>query len=198
MNYLRPILLGVIVLLAPFPSWAHSPIAGVGSFYNGLLHPVFVPAHMLLLLGVGIILGLHTPSRDKAAFACFGLASVIGLIVTIYFSTNIELVIYAVAGITGGLILANINTPLWFKSVLLGVAGLLIGLDSRQDALTGQDKTLTLIGNAISVNLLVLYAMVLANFLSKKNWQLLIGLRVAGSWISAISLLMFAFAITTK
>jgi hydrogenase/urease accessory protein HupE len=35
------------------PATARAPFEGAGGFYSGLLHPLFVPAHLLAVTGIG-------------------------------------------------------------------------------------------------------------------------------------------------
>ena len=48
------------VLFAP-PALAHPAPFGVPGFFGGLLHPAFVPAHLMAALGLGILVGQQAP-----------------------------------------------------------------------------------------------------------------------------------------
>ena len=72
--------LAAALLLVPGHALAHSTIPGIGGFYNGLLHPLVVPAHLLVLLGLALWLGqqplptIETPLLTFSALLLAGLA----------------------------------------------------------------------------------------------------------------------------
>jgi hypothetical protein len=66
-------------------------------------------------------------------------------------------------------------------------------MDSAQDALSGKEKLVSLLGSGLALYLLFLYPMALADVFNKKPWQM-IGVRVIGSWIAASSLLVLALS----
>ncbi|MBM7036747.1 HupE/UreJ family protein [Vibrio ulleungensis] len=185
-------IMAVLALLAPVPAFAHSPIEGVGSFYNGLLHPVLVPSHLLLLIAVGIFLSQQLSEKRLVSFGMFSAMTLIGLALTHFYAPSLANYLLAFSLITGGLVAANLVLPLWIANLLLGSTGLMLGLDSSQDTLFDLDKWLILIGNAISMNFIVLNVMLVASRV-RLHWQK-IGLRIIGSWVTTIALLMLAFS----
>ena len=73
---------------------------------------------------------------------------------------------------------------------------LAIGLDSAVDNATGLAVISTLLGTWLALILCVLNGAHYVSLAAEKNKQWLnIGIRVAGSWIVAISLLVIAFAL---
>ena len=68
-------------------------------------------------------------------------------------------------------------------------------MDSTQETLVGREKVATLLGTGVGLYLLQLYPMGLADYFNKKPWHR-IGIRVIGSWISAISFLLLALALS--
>lgn len=187
-------LVGVCVtgLIIPEVSLAHSPIQGIGNFYNGLLHPVLVPAHLLLLMAVGLLLGQQGSKAIHSVLGIFAFATIAGLTAA-WFSVASEtegfiLVMSAAIGLV--IAVAPKVTLLWCGVIAL-LAGFLLGIDSAQEELSGKDKLVTLFGSGVAIYFLVLYPMVLADYLNKKAWQK-IGIRIVGSWVAASSLLVLA------
>ena len=87
--------------------------------------------------------------------------------------------------------------PSSVRAVLLAAAAVAIGLDSGADTGTPPLAIVgTLLGTWVSLALglvnIAFYASLAAE--RKKKW-ISIGLRIAGSWIVAISLLMLAFSL---
>ena len=108
----RPFLLiWLLFFVATDPLLAHSPMKGMGNFYSGLLHPVFVPAHLLLLTVLGLFIGQKGLSANRLSFAVFLLTTVIGLIGA-WFSVGGELEIALLSlSVIIGLLLAS-NLPI--------------------------------------------------------------------------------------
>lgn len=182
------------LLAIPQLGLAHSPIEGIDSFYSGLLHPVFVPAHLLLVIALGLYIGQRGVKDNQSAVLAFLVAVAIGLIAA-WFSvgTNIEVLILSSAAFIGILIVASFAVNPYLCALIAALAGLLLGADSAQETLSGQDKLVTLFGSGLGLYLLLLYPMAAADVFHKKSWQR-IGVRVFGSWIAASSLLVLALS----
>ncbi len=178
------------------PALAHSPIEGIGGFYNGLLHPLLVPAHLLLLIALGIFWGQQGPKRIELALAVFAGATAAGLSVAWFTNTaELEIVVVASAATIGLLIAISPSTNVLWCSITALFAGLFLGIDSAQEELAGKDKMLSLFGSGIAIYLLALYPMVLVEYFNKKAWHK-IGVRIIGSWIAASALLVLAFSLS--
>ena len=65
-------------MLAAQPALAHPPPLGIGGFAGGLLHPLFVPAHLLAVLALGLLIGQQAAWARMAAF-CFIAGLAVGL-----------------------------------------------------------------------------------------------------------------------
>lgn len=178
--------------------FAHSPIKGMSHFYGGLLHPVFVPAHLLLLVAAGLFYGQLDPNKNKQALLAFVVATLAGLGVAWFsLAVPIETVILCCAAVTGILVTLKMAVSSYWCSLVLALAGFLVGMDSAQESLPGRDRMISLIGSSIGIFLLVIYAMGLADYCNKRAWQQ-IGVRVIGSWIAASALLVLALVFSTK
>jgi hydrogenase/urease accessory protein HupE len=186
------------LLAIPQLGLAHSPIEGIDSFYSGLLHPVFVPAHLLLVIALGLYIGQRGVKDNQSAVLAFLVAVAIGLIAA-WFSvgTNIEVLILSSAAFIGILIVASFAVNPYLCALIAALAGLLLGADSAQETLSGQDKLVTLFGSGLGLYLLLLYPMAAADVFHKKSWQR-IGVRVFGSWIAASSLLVLALSYSSS
>ena len=194
MNALRSGFVGIMLLWLPGVASAHSPIKGLDNFYAGLLHPVFVPAHLLSVLALGIFFGQRGPKRVQPAIIAFLGATLLGLAATaVAIPVNVELPLLIGAAATGGLVALDRQLPLAVCVALAAALGLMIGFDSAQPQLFGRAWLAALLGSGIAVYLLLLYAMVFADWFGKRHWQR-IGLRVLGSWAVASSLLVLSLA----
>ena len=182
-------------LLIPETSLAHTPIEGIGNFYNGLLHPVLVPAHLLLLMAFGLFLGQQGPKRVEWALGVFAAATIVGLVLA-WFSigTGMESLVLTLSAAVGLLVAISPQMSLLWCVVIALLAGFFLGIDSAQDELSGKDKLLSLFGSGVAIYFLALYPMGMADYFNKKTWQK-IGIRVVGSWVAASSLLVLALSL---
>lgn len=189
-----PVVVAVALILLPAAALAHSPIKGLDNFYAGFLHPLFVPAHLLPILVLGILFGQQGPARLQAAIIAFLVAVVGGLTATLLSpGWSAELVLLIGAAAAGVLVALAIPLPLGAYVALATLLGLMIGFDSAQDDLSGRGRLAALLGTCIAAYLLLLYAMVFADFFSRREWQR-IGLRIAGSWVAASALLVLSLS----
>ena len=183
--------------LFPVPGLAHAPIEGIDNFYNGLLHPVFVPAHLLLAIAVGLFIGQRGIVESRVAVGICFLAIVLGLVMAWFvLGTGLEPYILVSAAVIGLLVAANPAIgPAWY-GMFAAAAGLLLGLDSPQETLSGKEKFVTLLGSGLGISLLVVYPMAMADYFKSQAWQK-IAVRIAGSWIAASSLLVLALTVSS-
>jgi hydrogenase/urease accessory protein HupE len=184
-----------IAATLPAVAEAHTPIEGLGDFYNGMLHPLVVPAHLLALLGVGLLIGRQPPAALQPAALGFLAATTLGLLgAGLGWSLSAETPLLAGAAICGLLLAWGSPLPAWLGSVSGIALGFAIGTDSGQGISETQAVAAALTGTGVSVYLLFLYALATADSLRKRHWQQ-VAVRVAGSWIAASSILVLALTV---
>ena len=194
MRSFRPVL-AVALLLLPTAVLAHSPIKGLDNFYAGFLHPIFVPAHLLAALALGILCGQQGPKDLQAALIAYLVATLAGLAVSVLPTRpDVELPLVIGAAATGAMVALDRRLPLPVYLLLATALGVMVGIDSAQDDLNGRGRLAALLGTLLAAYMLVLYAMVLSEFFSRRHWQR-IGLRIVGSWIAASALLVLSLAL---
>lgn len=177
---------------------AHDAIADGSHFLNGLLHPVMVPAHLLLLITLGLMLGQRGIRPNRLALLLGSFASLSGLAISIIYNIgDVEVFLLAGAVLFGLLVATRLPLDLYLCSVAATWTGLLVGLDSQQALLTGIDKWLALTGSFIGFSIIVSLPMCLAAKLGKQLWQQ-ISVRVVGSWLAASAFLVFALSFSQK
>jgi hydrogenase/urease accessory protein HupE len=182
-------------LLLPATALAHSPIKGLDGFYAGLLHPVFVPAHLLSVLVFGILVGQQGVRRLQGALIVFLLATALGLVLAgAALGLPTELPLLSLAALLGVLVAIGRPLPAWMCHALAAALGLMLGADSAQDGMSGGQRVGALLGTGIAVYLLALYALAFADWFSRRDWQR-VGLRVLGSWAAASALLVLSLRI---
>ena len=175
---------------------AHTPVKGLGEFANGFLHPLLTLPHLLVLGALGIALGQRQPLRLKVPAVTLAVFAAIGLLLTV---TRAVAGIYPpalvlIALCIGALVALALPLPSWLYLTACAVAALVVSLDSGVDVGTNNAAAAkTLFGTWVSMVLFVFNAAFYVSLLPKLHW-VQTALRVAGSWIVAITLLMLAFA----
>ncbi len=187
-----------LLLFTPGLALAHSPIKGIDNFYNGILHPVFVPAHLLLLIAVGLFIGQQGLKKNQLAVAIFMGSTIIGLIMA-WFSLADDMQVWLLTGaaIVGILTAINPVVGLFWCSFIAGLAGIVLGLDSTQETLLGKERMVALFGSGVGIYFLLLYPLGLADRFKNRHWQKT-GIRVIGSWVAASSLLVLSLSLSQK
>jgi urease accessory protein len=169
---------------------AHAPVPGLDGFPGGLLHPVFVPAHLLALLGLGLFLGQQRARVLTALFFAAGLIGGLGAIASAVGETPANSVLLATAFITGMLTALALDVPRVVGWLLAVVTGAAIGLDSPPHVISVTEATIMLIGTGIGAAI-VLIAVATAAAVLRREWQR-IGVRVLASWTAASAILVLA------
>ena len=197
MRALAPVLVILAIgVLAPRLAVAHVPFAGLNDLYNGLLHPVVVPAHLLLVAAAGLFLGKHGSRVVPPSFLLFCLFTFSGLVATIFYTGGIgERYLLGVAAVIGLLIAANLRIPFLLCLIVAALIGFLLGLDSTQTVLVGKAKFFSLLGSGLGLCFLFLYPLAFADYFGDRSWQK-IGVRIVGSWVAASSILVLALSLT--
>jgi len=173
-------------------------VKGMNHFTSGALHPLMTPAHVLVLLSLGLCVGQHPPLRLKIPLSVFAAASAmaLGWTMTGRIAGVHQAILASVALAAGAVVAIGKPLPVWVRAIFCGAGALAIGLDSGADAATGLAVVSTLLGTWLALMLCVLNGAHYVSLAAEKNKQWIhIGIRVAGSWIVAISLLVVAFAL---
>ena len=192
---LRILPVGLMLFAFPVAAHAHTPIKGMGEFASGLLHPLTTPSHVLILLGLGLMLGQRSPLSLKPPMLVFipvsGLAlalTTMGWVKTIYPPILVCIALCAATLVA----LEKCPSP-FAMAALLAVAALAIGLDSAVEAGSAAVVVKTLLGNWVCLIVVLCDVAIYVSYCTQKKW-LQVGVRVLGSWIIAISLLVLAFS----
>lgn len=191
-----PVLLFVLGL--PAAAHAHTTVQGMNDVGGGILHPFVTPAHVLILLGLGLMLGQHLLADLGKALRVFAPLTAVSLALTMTqrIAAVPSPVMISIALFAGMMVALEMRLPSVGRYALFAVAAMAIGLDSGTEAGTTAVVIKTLLGTWLG---LVAGLANIAFYVSlaaerKKKW-ISIGLRVAGSWLVAISLLLLAFSL---
>jgi hydrogenase/urease accessory protein HupE len=176
-----------LAVLAAQPAMAHPPPLGIGGFAGGLLHPLFVPAHALAVLALGLLIGQQVAwTRIAALSFIVGLAGGLGVMtlgVVPSLMNEVVLACALIAGFLGALARPVVEAVGCAFAVLIGFC---IALDSPPEAISLTEANLMLVGTGLGAALLLIVTSELARRL-QSAWP-----RILGSWIAASAILVLA------
>lgn len=185
--------MAVGLLVLPGPAHAHLVNSGLGPFYDGALHLLISPDDLLVILALALLAALRGPRAGRlavlslpAAWLLGGLAGLAAFPATA--PAWLGVVSFLVVGV---LVAADPRLPDAAIAVLAAGCGAVHGLLNGA-ALAAVDAGIPgLLG--ITLTALVLTLLVAGTGVPLQAMQARIALRVAGSWIGAVGLLMLGW-----
>jgi urease accessory protein len=179
------------ILFWPSHASAHLVTTGLGPVYDGIGHLVMTPEDLIPVLALAIFAGLRGPALGRRALFVLPLAwfvgGLFGVIIEGLPTVPVAAISFLVLGV---LVAADLNlSQKSFTAVVIGVGfvhGLFNGVALKEGA-----GVLGLIG--IMVTLFVIVAIASAFIISLKQPWTRIVVRVSGSWVAAMGMLMFGW-----
>jgi urease accessory protein len=184
----------VLLMLALTPSRAaaHLVTTGMGPVYDGIGHLLLTPEDLVLVLAIALYAGLRGADAGRRTIFLLPVAWLVGGLAGSAAGTATAAPIPAVSAlILGGLVAADLCLPAAAVTGLAIAFGLVHGF-LNGTALRDGAGTLGLLG--ITTMLFVLVTLISAFVVSLGKPWARIAVRVAGSWIAAIGLLAFGWA----
>ena len=191
------VLLAAATFVAAAPTaHAHSTVEGLGEFTNGLVHPLFLTTHVLLLVAMGLLLSKQRPFDPRRPLLAFAIASVVGLAI----GSTLGLEVLPPAYLLGATVaIAIVLATDWQLHPKLRIpfailAGLLLGMDSHPENLP--DRTAFLkaaIGVWLGLSVWFMTAAYYPSLLPERKWANY-AVRVLASWIIAIAVMVLALS----
>jgi hydrogenase/urease accessory protein HupE len=182
-------------VLAVTPAEAHLMNTGFGPFYDGLAHPLVTPEDLLPVAALALLAGQGGPRAGR--WVLFGLpaAWLVGMMVgrTVPVPTGALWLSSSLTIALGALVAADRKLPLPVVAGCAVVLGILHGSwNGSSPAQTSSGPTGPL---GVAVTIFVLVALLAGAVVSlRRPWSRIV-VRVAGSWIAAIGLLMLGWAV---
>lgn len=182
----------VLMAVAASPAHAHGALPGGGGFYAGAAHPFVSLDHLVTLIAIGLLLS----QRDLRAGLGLLVAGVMaGLALPFagvtFAAAAVPMLAMAIAA-GGSLALAR-HLPANVALLLSLAIGLCIGLQTDVPMDTMVIAATAGAGVVVAVFLIAAYGMAMGTVVRDRLQGL--PLRVAGSWIIAIALMMLAFLV---
>ena len=185
---------GLTILLWPAISQAHLVTTGLGPFYDGISHLVLSPDDLLSALALALLAGLSGAQTGRHVLLALPPVWLLGGLFGLTMAQEVSLPLFSILSflVTGALVALDKKPPLLLISVLTCGFGFLHGF-LNGSAMAGRTGggLLALIG--ISVALFIVVALIASLVVSLKGQWARVAVRVAGSWIAAIGLLMLGW-----
>jgi urease accessory protein len=162
----------------------------LSGFQNGLLNPLFIPAHIVALLGLGLMIGQQERRRITLLGFVAGLIAGLVAVASAIGETPANTTLLAATAATGLAAASGWPAPALIGVPLALTVGASIGLDSPPKVVSIQAANAALAGTGLCAIVVVgLIAVVVASL--PQDWPR-IGARVLGSWIAASAILVLA------
>jgi hydrogenase/urease accessory protein HupE len=180
-------------VLWPAPAEAHLVTTGLGPIYDGISHVLMSPDDLVPVLAMAFLAGLNGPVAGRRTLFALTVAWFAGGVAGFY--SGQSLVPGAAAAMSflvlGGLTAADWRLSPVMVTVLAVVVGLVHGWLNGAGIAESQRELMGLVGIAGVV--FVLVAIASAFVVSLRAAWTRIAVRVAGSWVAAIGLLMLGW-----
>lgn len=182
-----------VSLLAGAPAaHAHTTVEGLDKFTNGLIHPLFVTTHVLLLVALGLLVSKQRPFDPRKPLLAFAIAALAGLAMGL---KPLPPAILIGAAVAIAIVLAadwKLHAKLRIPFAIL--AGLLLGMDSHPENLPDRMALLkAVLGVWIGLNVWFMTAAYYPSLLPEKKWASY-AVRILASWIIAIAVMVLALS----
>jgi len=181
------------VLLMPGAALAHLVTTGMGPVYDGIGHLLLTPEDLIPVIAVALYAGLRGKTPGRRALFFFPLAWMIGGFAGLLASST---AIYPMPMLSflllGTLVAADLRLPDNIITALVIAVGIIHGFFNGI-AMEGGPGVSGLFG--ITTTLFVVVAIASASVLSIQAAWARVAVRVTGSWIAAIGLLMFGWLV---
>ncbi len=178
-------------LLIPSAAFAHVVNRRFGDFYAGMLHPFAGFEHILPIVAMALLAGQRGVTVGRAVLLAFPLALTVGIILGM---TGSALKIVEVINLGSFIVLGALVAGAWHlpKNALIWLSiffGLAQGYANGVDITNEVSASLFLLGVVASSVILIAFSAATVVSL-KSDWQH-VAVRVVGSWILAIGIMMF-------
>jgi hypothetical protein len=187
-------LIAASLALVPIPAAAHLASTGLGPVYDGAYHFALSPEQFLPIAALALFAGRRGPAQARLVLFALPIGWLAAAFAGIAPPADLQPVLTALALLaTGGLLAADAVLPraaTGLAALLLG--GICGGADHAASSLDPPSVPATLGGAAA---IFVLVALIASLALPLRRAWTLIAVRVAGSWMAALGLLLAGWSI---
>jgi urease accessory protein len=181
------------LIALPSAVQAHLVNSGLGPFYDGSLHLLLSPGDLLGLIAIALLAGLQGPKAGRLVTmtlpACWLIAGLIGMQLPSMLDLPwLTMLAFAVIGL---LVAADIRLPPAVVALLAALYGLLQGLQNGS-ALASIGADLTALFGIVMTSLVIALLIAATVVVLHAPWARIL-IRVAGSWLVAVGVMMLAW-----
>ena len=189
-----PLFAGLIAL--PSAVQAHLVNSGLGPFYDGSLHLLLSPGDLLGVIAIALLAGLQGPKTGRLVTmilpVCWLLAGLVGMQLPAMLDLPwLTMLAFAILGL---LVAADVKLPPAAVALLAALYGLLQGLQNGS-ALASIGADLTALFGIVMTSLVIALLLAAAVVLLHAPWARIL-IRVAGSWLAAVGMMMLAWLVS--
>jgi len=187
------LLVGTALGFLPGQAQAHLVTTGMGPVYDGILHLVISPRDLFPILALGMLAGLRGAGHGRRVLVVAPAAWLIGGLAGLLFPVSVSMGVLTPLAflLLGGLVAGDLRVSTLWMTMLAGGLGLLYGFLNGAVLARAQGGMVGLVG--IVVTVFVLCALISAFVVSLRPPWARIVVRVGGSWMAAIGLLMMGW-----
>lgn len=174
---------------------AHLMNSGLGPFYDGLAHPFLSPDDLLPVMALVLMGGLGGASCGRRVLFTLPLAWVAGMSAGALVDGPLApgwLVCAVTIGL-GASVAADTGWPVNVVTALAGLAAVVHGFDNGRELASARGAMLAMVG--IGCTLFAIAALIGGQVTTLRAQWARVAVRVGGSWIAAIAMLMFGWTI---
>ena len=181
------------ILLWPSISHAHLVNSGLGPFYDGIAHFAMSPDDLLSTLALALLAGLSGARAGRNILFLLPPIWLLGGLFGLRLEQEVSLPLFSILSflVIGALVALDRRLSLPLMLALTCILGFLNGILNGSAMTQVGGDILALFG--ISVTVFVLVALVASLIISLRAQSARIAVRVVGSWITAIGLLMLGW-----
>jgi urease accessory protein len=183
---------GVGVALISSQAEAHLVTTGLGPVYDGISHFALAPEDLIPVLALGLLAGLRGKEHGRRMLvvlpAAWLLGGLVGLAAGAPASTSVSWIPFV---LIGGLVATDVQLSVRVTMALSALLGLFHGYQNGAAMEQAGPGVLGLAG--IAANVFVLVTLIAAFVITLRADWTRIGVRVAGSWVAAIGLLLLGW-----
>ena len=177
----------------PVRANAHLVTTGLGPVYDGMEHMLLSPDQWIMVVGLAFLAGLNGPSAGRAVLFLVPGAWLAGGCAGHFIPRTLPPLLPAVTLLmVGGLVAADLKSVRNFVAVIAGMLGFLQGYLNGVSFGAASGISLMLLGTALAA--FVIVALGAALVVDVRGWRRMV-IRVAGSWMAAIGILLAGWTI---
>jgi hydrogenase/urease accessory protein HupE len=185
----------VAAVLVPRSASAHLETTGLGPVYDGIAHVLVSPEDLVPMLAIAGLAGLNGPAAGRAALFAVTSAWLAGGILGVLFAVPLVPAVSTTVSflVLGSLTAADRRLSPRRVALLVAAVGLLHGWLNGVGIAELGGESVGLAG--IASTIFVIVAMASAFVVALRAPWTRIAVRVAGSWVAAIGLLMLGWSL---